>query len=293
MATSGDLPNSWMYGVLLINLRIILAALFRIVIQAVAGIAPINQKLIIIHFTKSMIIYPAIDLKGGKCVRLYKGDMNQATIFNDSPADQAKYFEDLGFKYIHVVDLDGAINGKPVNEKSLESIIKNVSIPIQLGGGIRDEKTIERWLSLGLERIIVGTLALKDPALVKSAAQKYPERILLGIDAIDGMVATHGWVEKSNITVMNLAKEFADAGVAAIIYTDISRDGTMSGVDILGTKKLAENIRVPVIASGGVASIEDIRKLKAIESSGVNGVIIGRALYDKKIDIEELLKVSG
>jgi len=239
-----------------------------------------------------MIIYPAIDLKGGKCVRLYQGDMNQATIFNNSPKDQAKYFQDQGFKYLHIVDLDGAIDGRPINEESVRSILKNISIPAQLGGGIRNIETIEKWLELGISRVIVGTLAIKDPDLVKKAAKKFPGKIVLGIDAKEGMVATHGWVEKSNITVINLAKEFADAGVAAVIYTDIGRDGTMKGVDILGTKKLAESISVPVIASGGVASIEDIKKLKAIENSGVNGVIIGRALYDKKIDME-LLRVVG
>lgn len=238
-----------------------------------------------------MIIYPAIDLKGGKCVRLYQGDMNRATIFNNNPADQAKYFQDQGFKYLHIVDLDGAIDGKPVNEESVKSILNNISIPVQLGGGIRNIETIEKWLKLGISRVIVGTLAIKDPALVKNAAQKFPGKIVLGIDAKEGMVATHGWVEKSNITVINLAKEFADAGVAAIIYTDIGRDGTMKGVDILGTKKLAESLSIPVIASGGVASIKDIKKLKVIESSGINGVIIGRALYDKKIEIDELLKI--
>jgi phosphoribosylformimino-5-aminoimidazole carboxamide ribotide isomerase len=240
-----------------------------------------------------MIIYPAIDLKGGNCVRLYQGDMNQATIFNNSPASQAKYFEDQGFKFLHLVDLDGAINGNSVNENSIKLILKNISIPVQLGGGIRTMENIEKWLELGISRIIIGTLALKEPEIVKAAAKKFPGKIIVGIDAKDGMVATHGWVEKSNISVIDLAKNFADAGIAAIIYTDISRDGTMNGVDLEGTKKLAESLSIPVIASGGVASIEDIKNLKKIEKFGVEGAIVGRALYDKKIAVNEMLEVAA
>ena len=235
-----------------------------------------------------MIIYPAIDLKDGKCVRLYKGDMNQATIFNDSPANQAKSFEDQGFKFIHVVDLDGAIAGSSANEKSVKSILKTVNIPVQLGGGIRNIDTIEKWLDLGINRVIIGTAALKNPELVKSAAKKFPGKIIVGIDAKNGMVAVEGWVSESNISVTHLAKKFEDAGVAAIIYTDINRDGTMTGVDLEGTKKLAESINIPVIASGGVASIEDIIKLKTLEKYGIEGVIVGKALYEKKINISEL-----
>lgn len=235
-----------------------------------------------------MIIYPAIDLKDGKCVRLYKGDMNQATIFNDSPANQAKYFADQGFKFIHVVDLDGAISGSSANEESVKSILKTVNIPVQLGGGIRNIEAIEKWLNLGINRVIIGTAALKNPELVKSAAKKFPGKIIVGIDAKNGMVAVEGWVSESNISVTHLAKKFEDAGVAAIIYTDINRDGTMTGVDLEGTKKLAESINIPVIASGGVASIEDIIKLKTLEKYGIEGVIVGKALYEKKINISEL-----
>ena len=238
-----------------------------------------------------MIIYPAIDLKDGKCVRLYKGDMNQATIFNDSPANQAKSFEDQGFKFIHVVDLDGAIAGSSANEKSVKSILKTVNIPVQLGGGIRNIDTIEKWLDLGINRVIIGTAALKNPELVKSAAKKFPGKIIVGIDAKNGAVAVEGWVSESDITVIDLAKKFEDAGVTAIIYTDINRDGTLTGIDLEGTKKLAESINIPVIASGGVASIEDIIRLKTIEKYGVEGVIIGKALYEKKISISELSNV--
>ena len=233
-----------------------------------------------------MIIYPAIDLKDGKCVRLYKGDMNQATIFNDSPANQAKYFQDQGFKFLHIVDLDGAIAGNSANEKSVQEILKNITIPAQLGGGIRNLQTIEKWLSLGLRRVILGTVALQNPDLVKEAAKKFPNQIVVGIDAKNGMVATHGWVEESSTSVIDLAKKFEDAGVAAIIYTDINRDGTGEGVDFEGTKKLAENISIPVIASGGVGSIADVRKVAQL---GINGVIIGRALYDKKIEVRDLV----
>ena len=240
-----------------------------------------------------MIIYPAIDLKEGKCVRLYKGDMNQATIFNDSPASQAKYFEDQGFKFLHMVDLDGAIDGKPVNSDAVKAIINNISIPTQLGGGIRDIKTIESWLNIGLTRVIIGTAALNNPELVKLAAKEFPNQIVVGIDARNGMVATHGWVKESNVSAIELGKKFEDAGVCAIIYTDINRDGTLEGVDVAGTKKLAESLTIPVIASGGVASIDDIKQLKAIEASGVNGAIVGRALYDKKIDVKELLQIAG
>lgn len=233
-----------------------------------------------------MIIYPAIDLKDGKCVRLYKGDMNQATIFNDSPANQAKYFQDQGFKFLHIVDLDGAIAGNSANEKSVQEILKNITIPAQLGGGIRNLQTIEKWLSLGLRRVILGTVALQNPDLVKEAAKKFPNQIVVGIDAKNGMVATHGWVEESSTSVIDLAKKFEDAGVAAIIYTDINRDGTGEGFDFEGTKKLAENISIPVIASGGVGSIADVRKVAQL---GINGVIIGRALYDKKIEVRDLV----
>jgi phosphoribosylformimino-5-aminoimidazole carboxamide ribotide isomerase len=236
-----------------------------------------------------MIIYPAIDLKDGKCVRLYQGDMNQVTIFNDSPKSQAKLFEDQGFKFLHIVDLDGAIAGNSANEKSVQEILKNINIPAQLGGGIRNLETIEKWLSLGINRVILGTVALQNPDLVRAAAKKFPNQIVVGIDAKDGMVATHGWMEGSTTSVRELAKKFEDAGVAAIVYTDISRDGTGTGADFEGTKALAENVSIPIIASGGIGSIEDVEKITQLK---INGVIIGRALYDKKIEIESLKAIG-
>ncbi|MFT5703775.1 MAG: phosphoribosylformimino-5-aminoimidazole carboxamide ribotide isomerase [Rickettsiales bacterium] len=236
-----------------------------------------------------MIIYPAIDLKDGKCVRLYQGDMNQVTIFNDSPKSQAKLFEDQGFKFLHIVDLDGAIAGNSANEKSVQEILKNINIPAQLGGGIRNLETIEKWLSLGINRVILGTVALQNPDLVRAAAKKFPNQIVVGIDAKDGMVATHGWMEGSTTSVIELAKKFEDAGVAAIVYTDISRDGTGTGADFEGTKALAENVSIPIIASGGIGSIEDVEKITQLK---INGVIIGRALYDKKIEIESLKAIG-
>ncbi len=232
-----------------------------------------------------MIIYPAIDLKDGKCVRLYKGDMNQATIFNDSPATQAKYFQDQGFKFLHIVDLDGAIAGNSANEKSVREILENITIPAQLGGGIRNIETIEKWLGLGLKRVILGTVALQNPDLVKEAAKKFPNQIVVGIDAKDGMVATHGWVESSTTSVIDLAKKFEDAGVAAIIYTDINRDGTGEGVDFEGTKKLSESVSIPIIASGGIGSIDDVKKVSLLD---IDGIIVGRALYDVKIKFVDL-----
>ena len=237
-----------------------------------------------------MIIYPAIDLKDGKCVRLYKGDMNQSTIFNDSPAAQAKQFQDQGFKFLHIVDLDGAIAGKCANEKSVKEILENITIPAQLGGGIRNLETIEKWLNLGLNRVILGTVALQNPELVKVAAKKFPNQIVVGIDAKNGMVATHGWVESSSTSVIDLARKFEDAGVAAIIYTDINRDGTGEGVDFAGTKKLSKSISIPVIASGGVGSIVDVQQVAKL---GINGVIIGRALYDNKINVNQLLTFNA
>ena len=232
-----------------------------------------------------MIIYPAIDLKDGKCVRLYKGDMSQVTIFNDSPATQAKYFEDQGFKFLHIVDLDGAIVGNSANQKSVQEILQNITIPAQLGGGIRNLEAIEKWLGLGIKRVILGTVALQNPSLVREAAKKFPNQIVVGIDAKNGMVATHGWVESSSTSVIDLAKKFEDVGVAAIIYTDINRDGTGDGVDFEGTKKLTKSVSIPIIASGGVGSIDDVAKVRQLN---INGLIIGRALYDGKIKAGEL-----
>lgn len=235
-----------------------------------------------------MIIYPAIDLKEQKCVRLYKGDMNKATIFNDNPVNQAQYFADNGFKFLHIVDLDGAIAGKSVNSQIIKDIINNVDIKIQLGGGIRDMAAIESWLNLGLNKIIIGTAALKNPQLVKDAAKNFPNQIIVGIDAKDDFVAVSGWVEDSKIKVIDLAKKFEDAGVDSIIYTDIDRDGTLEGVSLNSTINLAQNISIPVIASGGVSTINDIKNIKNSQKHGINGVIVGRAIYDKKISIEEL-----
>jgi len=233
-----------------------------------------------------MIIYPAIDLKDGKCVRLYKGDMKQATIFNDSPTSQAQIFQNQGFKFLHIVDLDGAIAGNSANEKSVKEILENISIPAQLGGGIRSLAAIEKWLILGLRRVILGTVALQNPNLIKEAAKKFPNQIVVGIDAKNGMVATDGWVKDSSTSIIDLAKSFEDAGVAAIIYTDINRDGTGEGVDFERTKALAKNVSIPIIASGGVGSIDDVRKINTL---GIEGLIIGRALYDKKIKTSDLL----
>ncbi len=234
-----------------------------------------------------MIIFPAIDLKDGNCVRLFKGDMNQATIFNNDPSSQALEFEKSGFKFLHIVDLDGAIAGKSANEKSVKSILQNIKIPTQLGGGIRSIADIEKWLEIGVSRVILGTIAAKNPDLVKEACKKFPQKIVIGIDAKNNMVATEGWVETSEISVLELAKKFEDCGAAAIIYTDISRDGTLMGADFEGTKNLAQNCNIPIIASGGISNIDDVKKISELEKYGVIGAIVGRALYEKKITVKE------
>ena len=236
-----------------------------------------------------MIIFPAIDLKNGQCVRLFKGDMNQATIFNNDPAAQALEFEKSGFKFLHIVDLDGAIAGESANEDSVKKILAAIKIPTQLGGGIRSINAIEKWLKLGVSRVILGTVAAKNPELVIEACKKFPGKIVVGIDAKNGKVATEGWVETSEISVLDLAKKFENCGVAAIIYTDISRDGTLSGADFDGTKNLAQNLKIPVIASGGISCLDDVLKIKTLEQYGVSGTIVGRALYDKKIDAKDLV----
>ncbi|MDX2082402.1 MAG: 1-(5-phosphoribosyl)-5-[(5-phosphoribosylamino)methylideneamino]imidazole-4-carboxamide isomerase [Rickettsiales bacterium] len=238
-----------------------------------------------------MIIFPAIDLKNGQCVRLFKGDMNQATIFNNNPSQQAREFEKSGFKFLHIVDLDGAIAGASANQESIIEILKTVKIPTQLGGGIRSIADIEKWLSLGINRVILGTIALKNPDLVIEACKKFPNKIVVGIDAKDGFVATHGWVETSKIKALELAKKYSDFGIAAIIYTDISRDGTMTGFDFEGTKNLAENLKIPIIASGGIADFKDILKIKSLERFGVIGAIVGRAIYDRKISTTDLTNI--
>jgi phosphoribosylformimino-5-aminoimidazole carboxamide ribotide isomerase len=236
-----------------------------------------------------MIIYPAIDLKGGKCVRLYKGEMSEATIYNDNPSAQAHEFARAGFSWLHVVDLDGAMQGSPENHRAVRDIIKTIDIPVQLGGGIRTHAHIEHWLSEGVSRVILGTAAVRDPELVKRVCREYPDQIAVGIDAREGRVAVEGWVHDANITVAELAAHFEDAGVAAIIFTDINRDGTGQGVNIRSTIELAQSTSIPVIASGGVGSLEDIRAVKAATDKGVQGVIVGKAFYNKSIDPKDAL----
>ena len=232
-----------------------------------------------------MIFFPAIDLKDGQCVRLFQGDMDQVTVFGDDPAGQAKGFADAGAKWLHVVDLNGAFSGRPVNEDAVSGILDRIDIPVQLGGGIRDMQTIDFWLDRGVRRVILGTVAVRDPDLVKQACKRHPDRVVVGIDAMDGMVAVEGWTELSEITGLELAKEFEDCGVAAIIYTDIARDGAMDGPNIEATVGLANAVSVPVIASGGVSSLEDLEALKAAGTGLLEGVISGRALYDGRIDL--------
>jgi phosphoribosylformimino-5-aminoimidazole carboxamide ribotide isomerase len=231
-----------------------------------------------------MILYPAIDLKGGQCVRLRQGDMNQATVFGDDPAAQALAFEAQGFSWLHVVDLDGAFAGKPTNIAAVESILKRLRIPLQLGGGIRSLETASAWLDKGVARIIIGTAAVRDPAFVRSAAMAFPGKIAVGIDARDGMVAVDGWAATSSLSALELGRRFEDAGVAAIIYTDIARDGMLQGLDLAGTRALAEALSIPVIASGGLASMDDIHALLAPENRVIAGAITGRALYDGRLD---------
>jgi phosphoribosylformimino-5-aminoimidazole carboxamide ribotide isomerase len=239
----------------------------------------------------AVIFFPAIDLKGGQCVRLLRGEMDQATVFNTDPPGQAKAFAAAGCKWLHVVDLDGAFAGTPVNGAAVEGILKAVTIPVQLGGGIRDESTIAFWLDKGLRRVILGTVALRDPALVKAACKRWPGRIAVGIDARDGKVAVEGWAETSEVTALDLALRFEDAGVAAIIYTDIGRDGAMGGPNVEGTVGLARAISTPVIASGGVSSLADLAALKKAGGDKLEGVISGRAVYDGRIDLAEAVKL--
>ena len=231
-----------------------------------------------------MILYPAIDLKEGRCVRLIQGDMAQATVFNDSPADQAAAFQAMGFTHLHVVDLDGAFAGKPVNALAVEAILARVAMPVQLGGGIRDMATVEGWLGKGVTRVIIGTAAVRDPALVKAAAKRFPGRVAVGLDARDGMVAVQGWAESSELCVLDIARRFEDAGVAAIVYTDIARDGMLKGLNIDATIGLADAVSIPVIASGGLASLDDIRALLHPRAKKLAGAIAGRALYDGRLD---------
>ena len=240
-----------------------------------------------------MIIFPAIDLKDGQCVRLFKGDMDKATIYNTDPAAQAKAFETAGFKWLHLVDLNGAIEGKPVNDAAVSNILKSVSIPVQLGGGIRDLATIGTWLKKGINRVILGTVALKNPALVKDACKQFPGRIVVGIDARDGLVAVEGWAKTSEVRALDLALKFEDCGVSAIVYTDIDRDGTSVGLNVESTVDLAYALTTPVIASGGVSAITDLEELKREAGAGIEGVICGRALYDGRIDVKAALKLAA
>ncbi len=231
-----------------------------------------------------MILYPAIDLKDGQAVRLLRGEMETATVFNDDPADQARAFETAGFAWLHLVDLNGAFEGRPVNRAAVEAILAAVAIPAQLGGGIRDMATLSAWLEAGVARVILGTAAVKNPELVRAACREFPGQVVLGIDARGGRVAVEGWAEVSEIETLDLARRFEDAGAAAIVYTDISRDGALQGVNVEATAALARATKLPVIASGGVADLADIAALMAAASDGIQGAIIGRALYDGRID---------
>jgi phosphoribosylformimino-5-aminoimidazole carboxamide ribotide isomerase len=232
----------------------------------------------------AVILFPAIDLKEGRCVRLKQGDMDQATIFNDDPAAQAATFEGQGFQWLHVVDLDGAFAGKPMNAEAVEAILQRVRFPVQLGGGIRDMKTVEGWLSKGVARVIIGTAAVRDPGFVREAAKAFPGKVAVGIDARDGFVAVEGWAQTSALAADDLGRRFEDAGVAAIVYTDIARDGMLQGVNWDGTIALAHALSIPVIASGGLASMADIERLCAPDAAILEGAITGRALYDGRID---------
>lgn len=237
-----------------------------------------------------MILYPAIDLKDGQAVRLLHGEMDKTTVFNDNPAAQALEFVEAGCEWLHLVDLNGAFAGEPVNAAPVEEILKQTKVPAQLGGGIRDMATIERWIDRGLARVILGTVAVENPDLVREAAREFPGKVAVGIDARNGKVATKGWAEETDVMVTDLAKSFEDAGVAAIIYTDILRDGAMKGPNVQATADLANAVSIPVIASGGVSSLDDLRALKSC-GADLNGAISGRALYDGAIDLAEALNV--
>ena len=238
-----------------------------------------------------MILYPAIDLKDGNCVRLLRGEMEAATVFGTDPAAQARAFQDAGAQWLHLVDLNGAFAGRPVNGEAVEAILDAITVPAQLGGGIRDMATIESWIERGLARVILGTVAVENPALVTEAALAFPGKIAVGIDARAGRVATRGWAEETDVTATDLARRFEDVGVAAIIYTDIDRDGAMGGPNIPATEALARAVNIPVIASGGVSSLADLRALRA--TGAIAGAISGRALYDGAIDLAEALRELG
>ncbi|MDX2143746.1 MAG: 1-(5-phosphoribosyl)-5-[(5-phosphoribosylamino)methylideneamino]imidazole-4-carboxamide isomerase [Rhodospirillaceae bacterium] len=238
-----------------------------------------------------MILFPAIDLKDGRCVRLKRGDMAQSTVFNDDPVDQAAKFVAAGAEWIHIVDLNGAFAGRPLNAPAVTAVVNAAKVPLQLGGGIRDMATIEAWLKAGIARVILGTVAVKTPELVRQACRNFPGKIAVGIDARAGMVATEGWAKTSDITAVDLAMRFADVGVAALIHTDIDRDGLLQGANVAASAALARAVPIPVIVSGGVSSIDDIKAVKAEAASGLAGVIAGRAIYDGKLDIAEAIQV--
>jgi phosphoribosylformimino-5-aminoimidazole carboxamide ribotide isomerase len=240
---------------------------------------------------EAVILFPAIDLKNGEAVRLQQGDMARATVFNRDPAGQAKAFERQGFEFLHIVDLDGAFAGKPQNAAAVERILAAVNVPLQLGGGIRDHATIEGWLGRGVRRVIIGTAAVRDPALVKEAAKKFPGRIAVGLDARDGKVAVDGWAATSELAALDIARRFEDAGVAAIVYTDIARDGMLKGLNFDATIALADAVSIPVIASGGFASLDDVRALTAPRAKKLAGAIAGRALYDGRLDAAAALQM--
>ena len=238
-----------------------------------------------------MILFPAIDLKNGFCVRLEQGDMARATIFHRDPAEQARSFVAQGFDYLHVVDLDGAFAGRPMNAAAVDRVLAAVKIPLQLGGGIRDRATVEKWLGNGVARVIIGTAAVRDPALVKEAAKKFPGRIAVGLDARDGKVAVEGWAQTAELSALDLARRFEDAGVAALIYTDVARDGMLKGLNLEATLALADAVAIPVIASGGLASLDDVRALLAPRANKLAGAIVGRALYDGRLDAAAALQL--
>jgi phosphoribosylformimino-5-aminoimidazole carboxamide ribotide isomerase len=238
---------------------------------------------------EAVILFPAIDLKEGVAVRLEQGDMARATVFHHDPAAQARAFEDQGFDYLHIVDLDGAFAGKPMNAGAVEKILKTVSIPVQLGGGIRNTATVEGWLDKGVRRVIIGTAAVRDPPFVKQAARDFPGQVAVGLDARDGKVAVEGWAETSELSALDIARRFEDAGVAAIVYTDVARDGMLTGLNLDATIALAEAISIPVIASGGLASLDDIKALLEPHAKKLAGAIAGRALYDGRLDAVEAL----
>ncbi len=243
-----------------------------------------------------VILFPAIDLKNGECVRLLRGDMTNATVFNSDPAAQARAFAEQGFEYLHVVDLDGAFAGRPINAEAVRRILAGLTMKMQLGGGVRHMTTVHGWLESGVDRVIIGTAAVRDPAFVREAARLFPGRIAVGIDARDGWVAVEGWARTSSLSALDLGRRFEDAGVAAVIHTDIARDGALSGLNIASTVALAEALSIPVIASGGLASIEDIRRLTEPDCSRLGGAIAGRALYDGRLDPREalaLLRTGG